>query len=170
MRMLFSVVANRAGDELAALEVTGGVAGPSHHCRGRLQRFGGNRRNSSKRVADVVIADVNDDAGQDIAAHCGARAWFQHTDVADEADVDAVVQAAVDRFGGLDVMVNNAGISSKMHKSFLRADLSDFHRVMSVNVLGVMLGTRAAPGAWRSTMAAASSTSHRSAACKQVAA
>jgi NAD(P)-dependent dehydrogenase (short-subunit alcohol dehydrogenase family) len=94
--------------------------------------------------ADVVIADINDDAGQDIAAHCGARAWFHHTDVADEADVDAVVQAAIDRFGGLDVMVNNAGISSKMHKSFLRADLSDFQRVMSVNVLRVMLGTQAA--------------------------
>src|SRR6202007_3445069 len=74
----------------------------------------------------------------------GARAWFHHTDVADEADVDTVVQAAVDRFGGLDVMVNNAGISSKMHRSFLTADLSDFERVMSVNVLGVMLGTQAA--------------------------
>ena len=94
--------------------------------------------------ADVVIADVNDDAGREVAAQCGARAWFHRADVGDAADVDALVQAAVERFGGLDVMVNNAGISSKMHKSFLRADLSDFHHVMSVNVLGVMLGTQAA--------------------------
>lgn len=41
-------------------------------------------------------------------------------------------------------MVNNAGISSKMHKSFLQDDLSDFSKVMSVNLLGVMLGTREA--------------------------
>ncbi|HXA89559.1 MAG TPA: SDR family oxidoreductase [Mycobacterium sp.] len=94
--------------------------------------------------AGVVVADVNDDAGREVAAQCGARAWFHHADVADVADVDALVQAAVERFGGLDVMVNNAGISSKMHKSFLSADLSDFQRVMSVNVLGVMLGTQAA--------------------------
>ncbi len=39
-------------------------------------------------------------------------------------------------------MVNNAGVSSKMHRSFLTDDLADFQRVMSVNVLGVMAGTR----------------------------
>jgi NAD(P)-dependent dehydrogenase (short-subunit alcohol dehydrogenase family) len=39
-------------------------------------------------------------------------------------------------------MVNNAGVSSRMHRSFLDDDLADFHRVMSVNVLGVMAGTR----------------------------
>ncbi len=114
--------------------VTGGASGLG---QGIVEKF-------AAEGADVVIADVNDEAGENIAAQCGARAWFHHADVADEADVDALVQAAVDRFGGLDVMVNNAGISSKMAKSFLRADLSDFHRVMSVNVLGVMLGTQAA--------------------------
>ncbi|HSS24441.1 MAG TPA: glucose 1-dehydrogenase, partial [Mycobacterium sp.] len=114
--------------------VTGGASGLGH---GIVQKF-------IEVGAAVVVADVNDDAGQDIAAQCGARAWFHHADVADEADVGALVQAAVDRFGGLDVMVNNAGISSKMHRSFLSADLSDFQRVMSVNVLGVMLGTQAA--------------------------
>jgi NAD(P)-dependent dehydrogenase (short-subunit alcohol dehydrogenase family) len=114
--------------------VTGGASGLG---RGIVEKF-------AAQGADVVIADVNDDAGQDVAAQCGAHAWFHHANVADAADVDALVQAAVDRFGGLDVMVNNAGISSKMHKSFLSDDLEDFHRVMSINVLGVMLGTRAA--------------------------
>ena len=54
------------------------------------------------------------------------------------------MQAAADHFGRLDVMVNNAGISDKMHKSFLHDDLADFSKVMSVNLLGVMLGTREA--------------------------
>jgi NAD(P)-dependent dehydrogenase (short-subunit alcohol dehydrogenase family) len=114
--------------------VTGGASGLG---RGIVEKF-------VKAGADVVIADVNDDTGEDVSAQCGVRAWFRHADVADAADVEALVQAAVDRFGGLDVMVNNAGISSKMHKSFLSDDLEDFHRVMSINVLGVMLGTRAA--------------------------
>jgi NAD(P)-dependent dehydrogenase (short-subunit alcohol dehydrogenase family) len=114
--------------------VTGGASGLG---QGIVEKF-------AAAGADVVVADVNDDAGQHVAAQCGARAWFRHADVADAADVEALVQAAVDRFGRLDVMVNNAGISSKMAKSFLTADLSDFQRVMSVNVLGVMLGTQAA--------------------------
>jgi NAD(P)-dependent dehydrogenase (short-subunit alcohol dehydrogenase family) len=114
--------------------VTGGASGLG---RGIVEKF-------VAAGANVVVPDVNDDAGQDVAGQCGAKAWFHHADVADAADVDGLVQAAVDRFGGLDVMVNNAGISSKMDKSFLSADLSDFHRVMSVNVLGVMLGTQAA--------------------------
>src|ERR1700758_3277245 len=114
--------------------VTGGASGLG---RGIVEKF-------VRAGADVVVADVSDDAGEEVAAQCGARAWFRHADVADAADVEALVAAAVDRFGGLDVMVNNAGISSKMHRSFLTADLSDFQRVMSVNVLGVMLGTQAA--------------------------
>jgi NAD(P)-dependent dehydrogenase (short-subunit alcohol dehydrogenase family) len=94
--------------------------------------------------AEAVIADVNDHEGEQLASEFGARAWFQHADVALAEDVHALVQAAVDRFGGLDVMVNNAGISSKMHKGFLHDDLADFSKVMSVNLLGVMLGTQEA--------------------------
>ncbi len=94
--------------------------------------------------ASVVIADINDDDGERLAGECGGRARFEHVDVSDAGDVGAVVEAAVRHFGGLDVMVNNAGISSAMHRSFLQADLTDFAKVMSVNVLGVMLGTREA--------------------------
>ena len=81
-----------------------------------------------------VIADLNEHDGEQLAGECGARASFQHVDVAVAEDVRALVQAAVDRFGGLDVMVNNAGISSKMHRSFLDDDLTDFSKVMSVNL------------------------------------
>src|SRR6201986_3881067 len=92
--------------------------------------------------ARVVIADVERDRGEDLAATLGADAAFRLTDVSDPDQGGALVTAAVETFGGLDVMVNNAGVSSKLHRSFLDDDLADFHRVMSVNVLGVMAGTR----------------------------
>ncbi|MBO0866884.1 MAG: SDR family oxidoreductase, partial [Mycobacterium sp.] len=72
----------------------------------------------------------------------GAQAVFRQTDTADPGQVSELVSFAVHNFGGLDVMVNNAGISSRMHRSFLDDDLADFQRVMAVNVLGVMAGTR----------------------------
>src|ERR1700758_2950513 len=72
----------------------------------------------------------------------GADAVFRSTDVSDPDQVGALVSSAVATFGGLDVMVNNAGVSSKMHRSFLDDDLADFQHVMAVNVLGVMAGTR----------------------------
>ncbi len=92
--------------------------------------------------ARVVIADVERDRGQDFAATLGADAVFRFADVSDPEQVGALVAGTVETFGALDVMVNNAGVSSRMHRSFLDDDLADFHRVMSVNVLGVMAGTR----------------------------
>jgi NAD(P)-dependent dehydrogenase (short-subunit alcohol dehydrogenase family) len=90
----------------------------------------------------VVIADVECDGGEDLAATLGVDAHFQLTDVAESEQVGALVAVAVEKFGGLHVMVNNAGISGTMHRRFLDDDLADFHRVMAVNVLGVMAGTR----------------------------
>jgi NAD(P)-dependent dehydrogenase (short-subunit alcohol dehydrogenase family) len=92
--------------------------------------------------ARVVIADVERDRGQDFAATLGADAAFRLVDVSEPDQVSALVANTVETFGALDVMVNNAGVSSKMHRSFLDDDLADFRRVMSVNVLGVMAGTR----------------------------
>ena len=92
--------------------------------------------------ARVVIADVERDRGEDLAAAMGADAVFRLTDVSDPDQVGALVAGAVETFGGLDVMVNNAGVSSRMHRSFFDDDLADFQRVMAVNVLGVMAGTR----------------------------
>lgn len=114
--------------------VTGGASGLG---LGIVQKF-------LAAAAQVVIADLNDRDGDRLADECGSRAWFRRTDVADAEDVEALVKSAVDRFGRLDVMVNNAGISSKMVKSFLDDDLGDFSKVLSVNLLGVMLGTREA--------------------------
>jgi NAD(P)-dependent dehydrogenase (short-subunit alcohol dehydrogenase family) len=58
--------------------------------------------------------------------------------------VQAAVDAAVARFGGLDVMVNNAGIGGAMHASFLEDPLDDFERVLAVNLRGVMVGSQRA--------------------------
>ena len=112
--------------------VTGGASGIG---RGIVERF-------VAEGARVVIADVEDDRGEALAAALGPDAFFRRTDVSDPEQVGSLVAAAVEKFGGLDVMVNNAGISTTMHPRFFDDDLADFHRVMAVNVLGVMAGTR----------------------------
>lgn len=92
--------------------------------------------------AKVVIADVQDEAGKALAAKLGGAAVFQHTDVSSEGDMQAVVDLAVRHFGALDILFNNAGMSCGAYPSFLDDKLDDFDRVMRVNVLGPMLGTR----------------------------
>ncbi|MDT5204395.1 MAG: hypothetical protein QOD34_1031 [Mycobacterium sp.] len=92
--------------------------------------------------ARVVIADVEQGRGEDLATELGGDVVFQPTDVSEPEQIAALVASTMEIFGGLDVMVNNAGVSSRMHRSFFDDDLADFQRVMSVNVLGVMAGTR----------------------------
>ncbi|MFI6361347.1 SDR family NAD(P)-dependent oxidoreductase [Nocardia sp. NPDC050630] len=94
--------------------------------------------------ARVVIADRDSDGGEQLAERLGADVIFTKTDVADPEQVTQLVATAVERFGGLDIMVNNAGISGAMHAGFLDDDLADFHQVLGVNLLGAMAGTREA--------------------------
>lgn len=101
--------------------------------------------------AKVIIADVQDDAGEALAAALGDAAVFRHTDVSSEGDMQAVVDLAVERFGGLDILFNNAGMSCGAYPSFLDDRLDDFDRVMRVNVLGPMLGTRNAARVMKSS-------------------
>jgi len=93
--------------------------------------------------ANVVIADVDTDGGEEVAAKLGDAAAFQHTDVSSADDIQALVDFTVERFGGLHVMVNNAGIAGSPRR-FLNDDLRDFDRVLAVNLRGVMLGTQRA--------------------------
>jgi NAD(P)-dependent dehydrogenase (short-subunit alcohol dehydrogenase family) len=93
--------------------------------------------------AEVVIADVDATAGEQLAAKLGPAAAFMQADVSDAGQVQALVDFAVERFGGLHVMFNNAGVPSSMAR-FLRDDLADFSRVMQVNLFGVMVGTQRA--------------------------
>jgi len=121
-------------DELKAKVaiVTGGASGLGE---GLVRRF-------AAEGAKVLIADVDRDGGAALAADIGANALFVETDVSDIDQVSGLVTTAVDHFGGLHVMANNAGVSGTMHFRLLDDDLADFHKVMSVNLLAVMAGTR----------------------------
>lgn len=94
--------------------------------------------------AKVVIADVNEEQGQVLAADLGPAAQFVRTDVSRREDVEQLVNFAVSHFGGLHIMFNNAGISGATHSRFLDDDLHDFEKVMGVNLFGVMAGSRLA--------------------------
>lgn len=94
--------------------------------------------------AKVVLADVDTARGEELASKLRGSTLFKRTDVANAEDVQALIDFAVARFGGLHVMFNNAGISGARHERFLDDDLSDFQRIMGVNLLGVMLGTQRA--------------------------
>jgi NAD(P)-dependent dehydrogenase (short-subunit alcohol dehydrogenase family) len=113
--------------------VTGGASGLG---RGMVERF-------VEEGARVVIADVDPEGGAALASELGAAAAFRPTDVADADQIQAVVDFAVEQFGGLHVMCNNAGIGGSF-KRFLDDDFADFDRVMTVNILGVMLGMQRA--------------------------
>ncbi len=91
--------------------------------------------------ARVVIADQNVDLGKELAESLGPAAVFHAVDVSDPEEVRGLVEFTLHSFGGLHVMVNNAGVSGTMHRSFLDDDLADFTKVMGVNVLGVLAGT-----------------------------
>jgi NAD(P)-dependent dehydrogenase (short-subunit alcohol dehydrogenase family) len=112
--------------------VTGGASGIG---AGIVEKF-------AAEGARVLIGDIDADRGGAFAAKFGTDAAFRQVDTGEPEQVSDLVSFAVRQFGGLDVMVNNAGISSRMHRSFLEDDLTDFQRVMAVNVLGVMAGTR----------------------------
>lgn len=115
--------------------VTGGASGIGRGIAARFAAEGG----------AVVVADVRDDLGEALVAELnstGATTVYRRTDVGDQAQVAALVTEAAETFGGLDVMVNNAGISSPLKKGLFNEDLEEFDRVMRVNLLGVMAGTR----------------------------
>lgn len=94
--------------------------------------------------AKVVIADVNVELGEALAARLGDSVVFRRVDVSSRDEVFALVDFAVEKFGGLHIMFNNAGISGATYPRFLDDDLADFHRVIGVNLFGVMSGCQAA--------------------------
>ncbi len=93
--------------------------------------------------ARVVIADVDTADGEALAGQLDDAAVFHPTDVAQPDQIQAAVTRVVDHFGGLHVMVNNAGIGGAP-TPFLDDGFDDFTRVMAVNVLGVLVGSQRA--------------------------
>ncbi len=92
----------------------------------------------------VVIADLREDEGRELAGKLGDAVRFRRTDVSSRDEVQALVDYAVGEFGGLHAICNNAGLSDDAFGSLLDANFDKFERVMAVNVKGVMLGTQIA--------------------------
>jgi 3(or 17)beta-hydroxysteroid dehydrogenase len=92
--------------------------------------------------ARVAIGDVLEERGRQTARDIGGNAIYTNLDVTSEASWSAALDAAVKAFGRIDILVNNAGIF--VGKGIEEASLDDWHRLVAVNLTGVVLGTRAA--------------------------
>jgi 3(or 17)beta-hydroxysteroid dehydrogenase len=90
--------------------------------------------------ATVVLADLNEAAGQTIAKEIGKNAIFMQLDVSDEDNWKEVIAATLDMFGRLDILVNNAGIIAL--GSIVDTTLESWRLVNSVNSDGVFLGCK----------------------------
>jgi 3alpha(or 20beta)-hydroxysteroid dehydrogenase len=91
--------------------------------------------------ARVVVTDILDDAGKETAGALGDAAYCRHLDVSDEGEWASVVDEALETFGAVDVLVNNAGI---LHfAAIVDQAVEDFQRVVAVNQVGTFLGIRA---------------------------
>ncbi|MDN5746544.1 MAG: SDR family oxidoreductase [Nocardioidaceae bacterium] len=88
--------------------------------------------------ATVVIADVQDEKGQEVADAVGGS--FVHIDVTDDASWEAGMAQAIETAGGLDVLVNNAGI--EIASLFINLDPEVSRRIFDVNVIGTSLGIK----------------------------
>lgn len=122
-------MAGRVQDKVAL--VTGGASGVGQATARLLAGEG----------ARVVITDINEAAGRALADELGPEALFLRHDAASEADWRTVENTVRERFSGLDVLVNNAGILIK--GSIEEASLDDWQRLMRVNADSVFLGCKA---------------------------
>jgi NAD(P)-dependent dehydrogenase (short-subunit alcohol dehydrogenase family) len=91
--------------------------------------------------AQVVIGDVDDGRGQELAEQAGVT--YVHVDVTDKEQVDALFRTAHDTYGSVDVAFNNAGISPPEDDSILDTDLDAWRRVQDVNLTSVYLCCKA---------------------------
>jgi NAD(P)-dependent dehydrogenase (short-subunit alcohol dehydrogenase family) len=111
--------------------VTGGAGGMGA-CTAKL---------FAKEGAKVVLADVIDGDGQAVAREIGNAALYQHLDVTNEREWEALIATTLKAFGRLDILVNNAGISGSDPDLF---DTDIWDRLMDINAKGVFLGMKMA--------------------------
>jgi 3alpha(or 20beta)-hydroxysteroid dehydrogenase len=95
--------------------------------------------------AEVVVGDLLDDEGKALAEELGQAARYVHLDVREPEHWTSAVATAVDEFGKLDVLVNNAGIANG--SALQTFDLKQWQRVLDVNLTGTFLGMRASADA-----------------------
>jgi len=95
--------------------------------------------------AKVVVAEVSQEAGDgtvQAVTDAGGQASAVETDVSKEDDARAMVQHAIDTYGRIDVLYNNAGIMPAADHSVVDTDVAIWDKVMAVNVRGVFLGCK----------------------------
>lgn len=114
--------------------VTGGSMGIGAACARAIVKAGGN----------VVIGDVADEQGRALAAELGDASAFIHLDISVRSDWSTAVAFTLDRFGALNVLVNNAGIITGGPLGSY--SLEEWQRVIDVNLTGVFLGMSACVG------------------------
>lgn len=105
----------------------------------------------SEEGAKVIVTDLAQEGietAREIESH-GRKALFIRHDVTSEPGWKSVIEQALSEFGRLDVLVNNAGVI--IYKKIEDTSLDEWRRVMSVNLDGVFLGTKAAIGAMKKT-------------------
>ncbi|AMS45522.1 SDR family NAD(P)-dependent oxidoreductase [Aminobacter aminovorans] len=113
--------------------VTGGASGLGE---GIVRRF-------AREGARVVIADVDETKGQEIASDLGGQVLFLKTDVTDEGSWNSAIDKVGSEFSGLDILVNCAGSANPIQR-IDQEPRAAFERVMELNVTGVWLGIKAA--------------------------
>src|SRR5215216_3210 len=94
-------------------------------------------RRCAEEDARVCIADLADEPGQEAASEI--EGLYVHADVTDEGDVERMYRETAERFGGIDVLFNNAGISPPDDDSILETELEAWQRVQDVNLKSVFL-------------------------------
>ena len=91
--------------------------------------------------AKVVLTDINSEKGDALAKELGDNALFIKHDVTNEDDWAQVVKATQEKFGQINVLVNNAGITT--NKSILHTSLADYRKILEINQVSVFLGMKA---------------------------
>lgn len=97
--------------------------------------------------ARVIVAEINEEKGHSTAEEInsqGLKAIFIRTDVSNETSVNGMARAVADRYGRIDVLINNAGILASLKlKSFLEITLEEWNKVMATNITGMFLCCKA---------------------------
>ena len=94
--------------------------------------------------AKVVIADLRDEEGEALAKALGSNAIYRRCDISSRDEFQALADFTVSQFGGLNALVNNAGLTDNLFGTLMDADFSVFEKIMAVNVKGTMQGTQIA--------------------------